>query len=245
MVQDGDPVGQTEDDVHVVLDHGDGDATVADLTDDLGEPVDILGRDPGHRLVEEQDGRLRSQGHGELELATVAVREVPREEVRATRHTDPLEERHDARPRGRPRPPERREGRRPLAWIASRTFSPAVRPSKAPRSGSDRARPSGPVASRRVVTSVRKVIRPVVGRGDPAEDVDQGRLARPAGADDAEQLTGPHVDGDVLEDLGATDLPADGAGVDHLNGVTGGATAAGSSVLTSCGTTVPSFLSAA
>ena len=52
-----------------------------------------------------------------------------------------------------------------------------------------------------------------------AEDVDQRRLARPVGADDAEQLTGPDVEGDVIEDLGATDLPADGLPADPVTGV--------------------------
>ena len=79
MVQDRDAVGEAEHDVHVVLDHRDRHPRVADLADDLGQAVDVLCRHPGHRLVEEQHRRLGGEGHRELELATVAVREVTSE----------------------------------------------------------------------------------------------------------------------------------------------------------------------
>ena len=157
VVQDGDPVGQTEDDVHVVFDHGDRHPTVADLTDDLGEPSTSSAETPAIGSSRSRTAGARSQGHGELELATVAVREVtlrsgPRPGM------DPLEERLDARSVRSPLP----AGTARRAPTARLDREPDVLAGQAVEQAEvwkDRDRPMRP--SRWRAGDVRRVIRPV------------------------------------------------------------------------------------
>ena len=43
----------------------------------LDKPADLDGGQPGGRFVEEQQAGATGQGHGDLQLAALAVREVP------------------------------------------------------------------------------------------------------------------------------------------------------------------------
>ena len=79
MVQHGDPVGQVEHDVHVVLDHEHAAAGArGQRPDHLGQRGHVLGAHPGHRLVEQQHLRFAGQHEGDLELPFLAVREILR-----------------------------------------------------------------------------------------------------------------------------------------------------------------------
>ena len=73
VVEHRDPVGETHDDLHVVLDQQDGDATVADLAHEVAQTVLLDRVHPGGRLVEQQELRLRTQGAGDLEATLVSV----------------------------------------------------------------------------------------------------------------------------------------------------------------------------
>ena len=78
VVHDGDPLGEPDHDLHVVLDHQHRLALLAvHRPDQLDEPAHVLDRDAGHRLVEQDHARVAGEQHRELELALVAVREHP------------------------------------------------------------------------------------------------------------------------------------------------------------------------
>src|SRR5690606_17936042 len=102
------------------------------------------------------------------------------------------------------------------------------------RTGEAALRPPGGAQARDVLVLQA---HPTGGRsGDAGEDVDERGLPRAVGADDAEQLTGPDLEGDVLEDASPSDAPPDPGGGDHLAEATGGATSAGSMVSPRTGT---------
>src|SRR6185436_17772387 len=72
-VEHGDALGEVERHVHVVLDHHDGDIT-RDGADEVEDVATLLDREPGERLVEQQEPGLLSQRHGDLDPAALAVR---------------------------------------------------------------------------------------------------------------------------------------------------------------------------
>jgi hypothetical protein len=70
------PLRKTHDRAHDVLDQNDGDAALVEA-DQEGENVrDLDVRQAGHRLVGDEQLRLRRHGAGELELAHVDLRQV-------------------------------------------------------------------------------------------------------------------------------------------------------------------------
>ena len=103
------------------------------------------------------------------------------------------------------------------------------------------------VALARVTSLCRRVIRPVVGRVTPLRMLTSEDLPAPLGPMTPSSSPALTSEGDVVEDLGAADAPArPRARSITWNGVTGGATVAGSRVLPRTGTTVsPSFFSVA
>ena len=71
-MEHGDALGEVERHVHVVLDHDDGDVT-GDGADEAEDVATLLDREPGERLVEQQDPGLLGQRHGDLDPAALAV----------------------------------------------------------------------------------------------------------------------------------------------------------------------------
>ena len=181
-------------------------------------------------------------------MASSSLRRSPCESPAPARrlagHTDPSEQRvDDAAPRPGGRTARGCEGAPREAWRASWTFSAAGSPSKRAEVWNDRASPrrARRVADRLVTSWPPRRTDPSSG-GHPREDVDERGLARPVGADDAEQLTGR----DVRETSSriwapptfqpmASAATADATGTGwSLERRAGGATAAGSRVSTSC-----------
>src|SRR5262245_24057098 len=75
VVQDRDALREREGHVHVVLDHQEGDGRI-ELLQERRHRVRLGGREPGGRLVEQEELRLAGQRQGDLELALLAVREI-------------------------------------------------------------------------------------------------------------------------------------------------------------------------
>src|SRR5256885_2862062 len=79
--EDGDPLGEAEDQIHVVLD--DEDAPRAGQRGDAAEDLAALaGRDPRRRLVEQEDARPRGESDRDLDQALLAVRQATRHRSR-------------------------------------------------------------------------------------------------------------------------------------------------------------------
>ena len=66
-------VADVEDEIGVVLDEEDACAAPAHLPDKLGEALDLVGREPRRRFVEEQEGGAQHEGAGDLDEAQLAV----------------------------------------------------------------------------------------------------------------------------------------------------------------------------
>ena len=76
VVERDDPVGDSLDDVHVVLDHENRERQlVAQPSDQLGDLVRLLGVHPGRRLIEHQQPRPRRERARDLEPAAIGVGE--------------------------------------------------------------------------------------------------------------------------------------------------------------------------
>ncbi len=211
VVQDGDPLGEAGHDLHVVLDHQHRPAFVgvhgADQLDELG---DVLHRDAGHRLVEQDHARLAREQHRELELALVAVRELARgdDAPRRRARRAPAPSRRAPAPRGRARarrqirivpPSAASAARRAFSRTSSsgKTFDTwKVRPIPA------RVRRNG---GRAVMSTPSSSTRPVVGRSRPEMQVEQRRLAGPVRADHGEQLSLADLEPDIGDDRRAAD----------------------------------------
>ncbi len=180
--------------------------------DQLDELRDVLHRDPGHRLVEQDHARVAGEHHRELELALVAVGERTRPATAARAEPDAVE-----RPR---RLLDRAHGRRARAArsASSRrapprrraaTFSSTVRQREDVR---DLERP--PEAPRvrrnggcRVMSRAGELDRArTVGRQRPGEEVEERRLAGAVRADDPEQLALGNLEPDTGDDGRPSDV---------------------------------------
>src|ERR1700694_3549526 len=78
VVEHDDPLRYSHDDLHVVLDHEDREALLAQPLHELHQLGLLLRRESGRRLVEQQQLRVRGQRPGDLEAALLAVGKVAR-----------------------------------------------------------------------------------------------------------------------------------------------------------------------
>src|SRR5580765_972372 len=80
--------------LHDVLDHDDGDALGVQAEQDLQHLVDLAPGKPGHRLVRDEQARLRRHRARELELAQLDLRELVRLSLRLVGEPDPPQDLH-------------------------------------------------------------------------------------------------------------------------------------------------------
>ena len=86
VIQHGDPVGDAEDDVHVMLDEQHGDFLVlVERADQLGHVVGLLIAHAGGRLVQQQQFRLAGERDADFHDALVAMAELAGDTVRLLR----------------------------------------------------------------------------------------------------------------------------------------------------------------
>ena len=78
LVEHGDPVGERQHLVDVVIDQDDRERAVK-RADQVGDPPALVGREAGERLVEQEQLRARGEGDRDLEQPLIAVREVGRD----------------------------------------------------------------------------------------------------------------------------------------------------------------------
>src|SRR5215470_814492 len=91
--EDGDALGEAEDEVHVVLDDQDGDAR-GQLLETLEDAMGLERRHPGRRLVEEQHGGPEPERDGDLHeplLAVGQIQDAPTGVVRQLERREQLE----------------------------------------------------------------------------------------------------------------------------------------------------------
>ena len=69
--QHGDALGELHHRVHDVLDHHDRHAGLVEAQQQGEDLVDLAGGQPGHRLVGDQQARMRRHGAGEFKFAQV------------------------------------------------------------------------------------------------------------------------------------------------------------------------------
>src|SRR5438477_3790469 len=74
-VEHGDALGEAHHRAHDVLDHDDGDPSPVELEEDGQDVVDLVARQPRHRLVGDEQLRPGRHGPGQLELAHLDLRE--------------------------------------------------------------------------------------------------------------------------------------------------------------------------
>ena len=220
MVEHGDALGETDDDLHAVLDEEDRLALLAmHRADQRREAVHVLSRDAGHRLVQQDHVGFAREHHGELQLALVTVRERSRG------------------PRGPIREPHPRERPRCTVECRSERVGPTPdpeRPSQAclgcepdvleraePREDArDLERPPEPrtAATRRRTRGdvLPPQLDPAGRRWDePRDEVEQRRLPGAVRPDDGDQLAGPGLERHILDDARTADVQPEAAGREH------------------------------
>src|SRR6266540_2589256 len=91
-VEDRDPVRDPHDHLHVVLDQQDGDPFVSDPLDESHQGRLLSGVHPCRRLVQQEHGRVRSHGPGDLEATLVSVGQILRQVVGVPPDPDEVEQ---------------------------------------------------------------------------------------------------------------------------------------------------------
>ena len=225
-VHDRDLVDEAHEHVDVVLDHQHGAALLALQVRGCSRRARHVARaDARHRLVEQDDARLRRQQHGDLELALVAVRDVARGGVglwpRPTASS--FVERELGRGIRSPRKAEQRcRRRRASTWAASRTFSSTAEPREQARglecAPESRPRPRG--HRRRVMSWPSSRTRPAVGLTTPEITLKSVVLPAPFGPDDSDAASPRRRRVDILvQDRRAADLKAEPCSEREASGV--------------------------
>ncbi len=181
---------------HDVLDHDDGDAALVEPDQQVDDIVDLRLRQPGHGFVGDQELRIGGHGTRQLELAHVDLGEVARQLLRLVSQRNELQELGAARVElgGRKllsRPGVDRIEHRHAQIVGHRQGRERARQLEAARHAA-----AGALVREHAVD--RLAVEPhaaglVVER--PADAIDQGRLARSVGSDQADTLAG--IDGEI------------------------------------------------
>ena len=194
MIQHGDRIRDAHHQVHVVADQEHRGARLPDPRDQLCEAGDLLLREPGRRLVEQQHRGPPCERAGELNEPLVAERQIPRQLVRVAPVADEREE--PARLHGEPRlarahrgKTDERGGQRARA-AARETDHHVLEDGHRLEEVRGLKRPADPRARDPVGREPREGARPEVHHTRrrtvvPAQDVEQRGLPGAVGPDEA------------------------------------------------------------
>ena len=195
------PLRRLHDGLHHVLHPEEPDpALVADAPQDRGRPCHLGGGEPGQQLVEQDDARPERERHGQLEQLAPAAGEPPRGHRRVLVH---LDERRAAR---RASPPGRS-----LHSAAAATFSAAVRSRNGRGVWNVRpeAEPRDPVRGQGADPVLAEPDRARRWPEQPADQVEQRRLAGPVGPDERHDLAFGDREAHPRQDAEAPEAPGD------------------------------------
>src|SRR5207302_1529837 len=198
VVQHDHPVGDVHDHAHVVLDERDRRAELLiDVEDEAAHVLLLLDVHPGHRLVEQQEPGLGGQRPGELDALLQAVGQAARrrlaDRLDLQEVDDPLDEGPVFELLTPGRPPVERLEQEASAHLHEPARHDVVEHAHALEQGDvlERARDAeGRDVRRRQVRAIPSLERdPAFVRViEPADGVEQGRLAGAVGADDRHDL---------------------------------------------------------
>src|SRR4051812_17043369 len=197
-MDDEEPIGEIADRLHHVLDDEDGDVAIAHLPDQLDHLVHLDVVEPGHYLVEEQDFWMQRERLGKLQAFAIGTAQSVGALIDATSETGELEQLAGllARPGtlallafGRP---EQRSHGDVLQHGEAREGLHHLE-------GASDPQPGALVGGKPVDALSLEVDLAGGGKERPADQADERRLAGPVRADEAENLTGEDLEGDVGE----------------------------------------------
>src|SRR5215470_12458725 len=208
--QDGDALGELHHRPHDVLDHDHGDALAVQPDQQLDDLVDLGVREPGHHLVGDQQLGVCRHGAGKLELAHLDLGEIARSLARLGGQPDLAQKFQAARVDRRAMEMAARAGVHRIEDGNAHVLGER-QPGEWPRQ-LEAARKSAPRALVR-----RQPVQDLVGEAHAAlfiaqgaaDAIDQGRLARAVGPDQAEPLPGPHLEVDAVQRHEAAEALAD------------------------------------
>ena len=171
--------------------------------DQRDEVVDVLDRDAGHRLVEQDHVRLPGQQHRDLELALVALREQAGGPGAARREADPLERLLGplGADRGRPPPDLHRAAELGVRGEADvlehaqqREDARDLERAPEPGAGAPEGRLAGDVTTLQLDRAGRRPRQ-------PGEQVEERRLAGAVRPDDPDELARADLERDIGDDV--------------------------------------------
>src|SRR6185369_11302967 len=228
VVQHDDVVGDVHDHAHVVLDQGDGGAELAvDVEDEAAHVFLLLDVHPRHRLVEQQELRLRGQRPGQLHALLQAVGQTPgrrladgldRQEV-----DDALHERAVLELLAPGRPPPHGVEQEAAAHLENAPRHDVVEHAHAAEQGDVLERAGDPERGDVGRPQVRAVaaVEPdvsLVGMVEAADAVEQRGLARAVGPDDGGDLTARDREADTVEGQERTEPDTDAVDLQQRSG---------------------------
>jgi len=211
VVHHGDPLDHAQRDIQVVLD--DDEAHVGGQRGEQSDQLAPLGRgEPGRRLVEQNEAGSPRQGHADLELALLAVRQRGHRLVGQRLEPDAMEQLLGGQPRG----------------VRAARTQEAVAPTRHPAHRQEQIVPHREIAEqeRGLVGAAKAHADPLVRRhrghvlaeeADPpgggreiaGDGVEQSGLAGAVGADERAALARGDREGDVLDRGERAEHPGD------------------------------------
>ncbi len=224
VVEHGDAVAQAHDELDVVLDQQDGAVVVADTVDQLAQHHLLGGVHAGGRLVERDQLRVGGERAGDLQAPLVAVGQCARLVVGVAPDAHVFQQLLRAPGDGRLFALEARRAENRAKQARMGADVPAhhhvlerrhFREQADVLEGAGNARLGHQVHRLGLVGLARQLEGAAVGRVQPGDDVEEGRLAGAVGADQAIHLAALDGDADVRERLQAAETLGDAGDLEH------------------------------
>ena len=218
LVEHGDPVGERQHLIDVVIDQDDREGPV-EGADQVGDADALVRREAGQRLVEQQELGARRERQGDLEQALVAVGQVRRDGPGLVGEADGGEEpqRLVVQVGEAPAVGEHREA---AAMLRLRRDPHVLEHRERVEDADDleRARDAqrdDPVGEERGDGRAADPCLATVGGQEPRQEVEEGRLAGAVRADDRAQLAAAHLEGRAVHRGEGAEAPGEAADLEQ------------------------------